>query len=325
MNRLSLAALLLLVPAAAAPAQTYEDPYKVIIAPRNYWYGSPVADVIRAQGQFLIDVQQVNLMQQQVKREKLVTRRKELEHWAWERKFIPLAFEEQKELSHRIEVRRIVKDARPAEIYSGAALNALRDELLRPEAQSAGAVSTPVQAEWLDHIHVTGVVGNAGLLKANKIAWPLMIAGRPELAADRLAIEGDLADAKAAVLRGETADPMLLIALRNKVDGLQARLASEVRGGGDERDWSPGQYVAARRSLNELKESLPILERPDAAYYLNPLKGNTVAEVMDHMKSNGVKFAAATIGDERFYTALYYAMREELARVGGVPQEPANP
>ena len=325
--------LLLLTPllflAGAVQAQGPEDPYKVYVPAGGapywgyYYQPSPVADTIRAQGEFLMDIQRVNLMQQQVKREKLVTRRLELEHWAWERKFIPRAYEEQKELSHDMEIRRVVKDARPAEIYSGAALNTIVKELLQMSDRLSQGDSVPVEQEWLAHVHINSGNGNSGLLKADKVSWPLLVLGRPDLADDRHEIEHLLNDAKTAVVaRGET-PATELIALRRKVDSLEGRLKSEVRQGGAE-DWRPGQYVAALRSLNELKDSLAILERPDAATYLNPLKGRTVAELVQFMKSNGLSFAPATWGDERFYSALYYAMRDELKRSGGVP-EPKEP
>jgi hypothetical protein len=324
MSRTGLAALLLLVLATAAPAQ---DPYRVILYPRYYWYGDELhgaADLVRAQGQFLMDMERTKLLQQELKQKKLETRRKELEHWAWERKFMALTYEDQKILSHDIEVRRVVRDARPGEIYSGDALNTLVTELLKPASQTAPGGSMPVDPDMLAHINVTGVVGNAGLLKAGRVVWPLLIAARPTLTDQRTAIDADLATARASVLKGETVDPFLIVALRKKVSTLENQLSAEVRGGGDDGDWSPGQYVAARRSLKELREALAVLERPDASYYLSPLKGGTVAEVVQHMEGNGLHFAPATIGDERFYTAMYYALRKELERVGGVPQRPES-
>jgi hypothetical protein len=323
---LLLTPLLLLAGAARAQSPGLEDPYKVYIPPAGpYWgyWGSPVADTIRAQGEFLIDIQRVNLMQQQLKREKLVTRKLELEHWAWERKFIPRAFEEQKELSHDMEIRRLVRDARPAEIYSAAALNTFLKELFQISDQLSKGDSTPVEQEWLAHVHVNSGLGNSGLLKADKIAWPLLVLGRPDLADDRTEIEHLLADAKTAVVARNETPAADLIALRRKVDHLEGRLKGEVRQGGYE-DWRPGQYVAALRSLNELKDSLALLEQPDAATYLNPLKGRTVFELVSYMKNNGLTFAPATRGDERFYSALYYALRDELKRAGGVP-EPKEP
>ncbi len=317
---------LLLVAAGTAPAQSpgFQDPYRVYIPPRpEYWGygwgGSRIGDIIRAQGEYLIDVQQANLMQQQLVREKLITHRAQLEHWDWEHKFLARVYEERKELAHDVELRRIVRDARPQEIYSGAALNSLLQELLQSFDKLSPPTSMPVEQEWLAHIHINCVNGNSGLLKGDKIAWPLLVLGRSDLSGDRAQIEGLLNQAKATAIKGDV-PAMQLVELRDRVDQLEERLRGERRSGNTE-NWRPGQYVAALRSLNELKDSMAILERPDAAVYLNPLQGKTVAELVDYMgKKNGFTFAPATWGDERFYTALYYAMRDELKHAGGVPE-----
>ena len=39
----------------------------------------------------------------------------------------------------------------------------------------------------------------------------------------------------------------------------------------------------------------------------------------------GQKFARAMSGDERYYSLLYYAYREEIKRLGGVPPLPTQP
>ena len=66
-----------------------------------------------------------------------------------------------------------------------------------------------------------------------------------------------------------------------------------------------------------------MLERPDAAYYLTPLQGRTVAELVAHMKKNGVRFAAATVGCERYYVALHRALADEVTRLKGL-ETPSN-
>jgi hypothetical protein len=321
---------LLLLPAGAAVAQNPgpQDPYKVYVPPTPHywgygWGGSRVGDIIRAQGEFLLDVEHAKLLQQQLVREKLTTQKMKLEHWDWEHKFLARVYEERKELAHDVELRRIVRDARPQEIYSGAALNSLLQELNQSFDKLSPPTSGPVEPEWLAHLHVNCANGNSGLLKGDKIAWPLLVLGRSDLADDRAEIERMLNLAKTVAIKGDVPATQL-IELRERVDRLEDRLRDEVRSG-KTANWRPGQYVAALRSLNELKDSLAILERPDAATYLNPLKGKTIAELVAYMRTNGLNFAAATWGDERFYTALYYAMRDELKHAGGVPERKDQP
>jgi hypothetical protein len=319
---IALAPIALLILAAAAPAQTGGDPYNAV-APGNYWgYNDPLtgaANAIAAQGHFLMDFQKARLLNQDVVQKKLETRRKILEHWAWEHRFISDTLEEERQRMREQEIRRFVNDASPAEIYSGAVLNQLRKELLGKFDALGQGQSLSVDPNWLMHVHVASPVGgNTGILKADKIPWPLLVLGRDDLAADRTEIEQLLGKAKTTILQGKT-PAAEIIQLRRKLEKLRKRLVTEQRNGPDDSEWSPGQYVAAMRSLKEIKDSLVILERPDAAFYLNPLKGGSVVELMTNMKDQGLTFAPATIGDERYYSSLYYAMRDELKRIEGVP------
>jgi hypothetical protein len=314
----------LLLVAAAAPAQ---DPYRMVV--RNYWgYQSPLsaaADVIDAQGRFMISQQQAHLMNEEVQQKKLETRRKEVEHWAWERKFVAQAREEYKEMTHEMKIRTVVNESAPVEIYNGAALNTLFEELKKNASLAQGGASAPVPPEVLPHIHVTsaaGGAGNAGLLKEDTITWPLLLAGRSDLADQRGQIEKLLNQSKEMVLHGQRPVNQI-VELGQRVDQLQSQLSEEVRH--DDTAWSPGQYIAAKRSLTELKDVLTLLETKDAAFYFKPLQGKTVADIVRYMKANGLYFAPATTGDERYYTALFDTMRDELKSVGGVPPLQRNP
>src|SRR5438105_263844 len=93
--------------AVAVPVETARaaDPYVVVVRPHYWWYRpysywSGVADVIDAQGRYLISEKQAKLLGEQVKQERLVTQRKKLEHWDWERKFVARSNEQ-----YRMEVR----------------------------------------------------------------------------------------------------------------------------------------------------------------------------------------------------------------------------
>jgi hypothetical protein len=321
----------LLLVTAAAPAQ-YSDPYRlVVVHGPSYWgYGNMLrgaADVIDAQGRFMISQQQAHLMNEEVQQKKLETRRKEVEHWAWERKFIAQAREEKKEMDYEAKIRYTVNESPPAEIYSGVGLNTLLEQMKRnPDRLSAGA-SAPVPQEWLAHIHVSSAAqgaGNAGLLKDDKITWPLMLVGRADLTEDRTQIENLLSQSKEAVLHGQRPVNQV-VELKQRIDDLQSRLRQEVIEGREDLGWSPGQYVAARRSLNDLKDVLVLLDTKDAAFYFKPLQGKNMAEIVRYMKNNGLFFAPATVGDERYYTSLFDAMRDEVKSVGLVPAAQRNP
>src|SRR5437667_8617396 len=79
-----------------APYSTYgpsyqsygQDPYG------GYLHGA--ADVIRAQGQFLIQTQEAYLKYQEFRSAKIGVRRKQLEQWLWERENLPTLEDEQR-------------------------------------------------------------------------------------------------------------------------------------------------------------------------------------------------------------------------------------
>jgi hypothetical protein len=323
---LALALLALLVLTAMTPAQSpglNGDPYRIVY-PHYYWGYGPLTDAgnaIVAQGQFLMDMERTKLLREQVRQEKLVSRKKELEHWAWEREFIPRQYEIQRQRAREHELRRTVNEANQQEIFSGAALNALLKALKDNHKGLLEGQSEDVNAAWLDHVHVASPLGgNAGLLKNkdDKLDWPLLVMVRDDLAEERTQIEAVLAQAKSAVRAGQR-PAKLVDELNRRVDALTGRLRGEVRSGSEDASWSPGQYVAAIRQLKDLKDASVMLDQKNAAEYLNPLKGNTVAALVAYMKDNGLTFAGATWGDERYYSALFEAMRNEAKRIGAVP------
>src|SRR5947209_3348074 len=73
--------------------------YPVVQVPSPYWgytysyhpaYGDYLhgaADVIRSQARFIVAKQEANILREKYFQEKFVTRRKEVEHWLWERDF----------------------------------------------------------------------------------------------------------------------------------------------------------------------------------------------------------------------------------------------
>ena len=73
-------------------------------------------------------------------------------------------------------------------------------------------------------------------------------------------------------------------------------------------DLSPSQYIEARRFLNDIHSAIRGLSDPKAATYAP--RGKTVAELVDYMIKNGLKFAPASGRDDyRAYNSLYYDLR----------------
>jgi hypothetical protein len=317
---------LLALGAVAAPALAqYGDPYNRVvlsIAPSVYWgytydpYGGYLhgaADLVRAQGDFLIKREQAALERERVRRAKLETRHLQLEHWEWEREFLAGAGERQRERVRKAEVERGRNFPPLTEILAAIPLNNLLDDLIKqPQLPLAGSVA--VQPEWLAHVHVTvDGRGNIGLLKEDTLYWPQLLL-RSDFAAERERIDQLFTQAKEQTLSTRR-DPALLLQLRRRVAACQEHIRSETKRGTNDADWSPRHYIDAKRFLGEVDGALMVLERPDAAYYLSPLQGNTVAEVVASMKKSGIRFAPATVGCERFYVALHRALADEVTRL----------
>jgi hypothetical protein len=319
---------------AAAESEGAGDPYltNAIVASTRYspYWGyvySPYGDFIRAQGDFLIKIQEAALLREEVRRSKLKTRRAELEEWEWERDFLATARRNERERVQRREVEYSRDSPAFDEIIGGEPLNTLFVALgRRPTLDAEGSI--PVDAEWLAHVHFTvGGRGNLGLLKGDTVFWPQLLL-RPEFADERDRFDKLLASAKKQLLGRRTADPQTLQELRRGVGECRERLRQQLRSGGEDPDWNMLHYADAKRFLSDVESAIATLERPDAAFYLAPLEGRTVAELVVYMKKHGVRFAAATPGCERYYVTLRTALADEVRRLvppsssNGSPSEP---
>lgn len=333
-----LAAPVVLTPTLFGQAAHVGDPYAntTAVVPSNYWgysyspYGAflhGAADVIRAQGEFLIKNEQVPLIREDVRRAKLVTHRLELEHWEWTREWRYSYLKRERERQRQEAVDRSLNDPAPTAIMDGYTLNYLLNELeRRPELPSAG--STPVEESWLKDIQYNAVDGHGtmGLLKNEKLFWPQLCL-RPEFSESRARIEQLLKAAREHVATSPTRTGMeehaeVLRDLRRAVLDWGRELRAKMSARADDPDWSPAHCIDAKRFLRQLEDTVNALERPDAGFYLSPLQGKNVAELVRHMKKNGLRFADATRGCERSYIALHHALADELRRVQ--PPSPAK-
>jgi hypothetical protein len=71
------------------------------------------------------------------------------------------------------------------------------------------------------------------------------------------------------------------------------------------------RHVESKRYLSELQEAVKLLEKPHAGNYFNgkfSARGKTVAELIQHMSKQGLRFAPAVEGDEGAYENLHRAL-----------------
>lgn len=258
------------------------------------------SSVIDSSGKLMLSTQQARLMNEQVKREKLNTRRALIEEWLWERNNLP-TLQDEIERIQKLSLRRMQNDPPITEITVGQALNELLTDIQK-KASIQGPEIT-LNEEMLRKINVTpvGKGVNLGPLKnEGTLSWPLALKNA-NFRRDREALN-DLA--KVAYNQGSKGqvDAAVINQMNDSVDRLLGDLANNIK------EMGPSKYIEAKRFLNDLKDATRGLERNDVANFFNnkyAAKGNTVAELAKNMTRDGLKFAPAMPGDESAYVALH--------------------
>jgi hypothetical protein len=277
------------------------------------------AAVIDAQSKYLVATQQAYLLKEQVRKAQIDNSRKAFDEWLYERANTP-TLNEQRERERREEVRRDLNDPPLTEIWSGRVLNVILSDLQDWAGRGVQGPAIPLEADLLAKINVYPAKGpsNVGLLKEKTLAWPLSLRVLPpalETKPLRDRIDKLLPEAKEQAVKGRVkAD--LLAELTDNIARLRKYFARRME------DMTFSQYAEGKRFLSDLEASVRALEQADAADYLNGkyvARGRTVAELVQHMKENGLRFGAASSGDEAAYNALYQALatygREVIAKV----------
>jgi len=280
-----------------------------------------IASVNNSLGNYQIQVQQAKLIQEQAKQANIETAKKRLQLEAY--------YESMKMTAPQLRLRdqqneldRARNDPPAVEVWSGKSLN----ELLRSiEDVGPNNLKTGPQIDLsdlsLENVNLTdGSQGNVGLLKPTdkdgklSLTWPAVFSREP-YATPANALTNSLSEAVAALKKKQTPD----LTMRDVEKNYNA-LSNELAKTGTTDELSPAQYIEAKRYLRQLDQAIKALTDPKkAAKYFDDWKpkGKTVAELVSHMMTNGLKFAPAASGDEAAYSALYQALR---AYEGGLHQ-----
>jgi hypothetical protein len=279
------------------PGFGYYDPYG--------GYLSGAADVINAQGQFMISTQQAYLQREQVRQARIDSRRKSFDEYLYEREHRP-TLEDERERARLENLRRSRNDPPITEIWSGKALNDLLLAIQQQQAQGRRGPTVPVDEETLKSINVTNGAngGSLGVIRDNgRLHWPLELTGTP-YQAERQRLDDLAAKAYSQAVSGAV-DPSILQEMTSTVDSLQTRLRRNVA------DVSPSDYMKARRYLSDLDNAIRVLQDPNVSKYAGgklAAKGGTVSDLVTEMSSKGLRFAPAVAGDEGAYVALHRAL-----------------
>jgi hypothetical protein len=283
-----------------SPYNYNSDPYA------GYLRGS--ADVLKAQGQFVVDVQQSKQKKEQAEQAKIDTRRKLFDEILYERMHT-LSFAERQEKIAALRLRRSQSTASVTEVRSGQALNILLKDLKKLHGRRSHGPQIDLDPKILKQINVVGAGrGNIGLLRnEGQLTWPLGLRDlKPtDLAhAIRITLEKKAFIAVRQAANGEV-DTGLLKDLAANIKKLHKLLARNVN------ELPTNQYLEAKRYLNNLDEAITALASPDVANYFNGTwvaKGKTIQDLVSYMTNQGLDFAPGVSGDEAAYQALYSAL-----------------
>ncbi|HEV3263239.1 MAG TPA: hypothetical protein VG013_40765 [Gemmataceae bacterium] len=277
----------------------YSDPTS------GYLRGS--ADVIGAQGRFKVSMRQADLLKEDRNRERIENRRRMFDEYFYEKKHTP-TFQQLVEEQNQRNVQRWTNPGFAAgEIWSASALNAVMDDASQLQMKGVSGPEVLLEAAMLANINVgplglTG--GNVGLLKGKGgLRWPLAF-HTESFKKDVEGIDSNLPDAIRDALTGR-ADASVMKALRDARDRLAVELTANIR------DLPAGQYMDAKRFLNNLSGAIALLEQGNAGKYLSndlAAKGGTVKELVKYMKAHGLEFKPAVDGQEEDYAALHHAL-----------------
>src|SRR5262249_29841974 len=136
------------------------------------------ANVIQAQGQFMIDNQQAQLARQQVEQAKLDTQRKRFDEHYYEKARRP-TLDQDREEERLKNLRRSQNDPPLTEIWAGISLNNLLTNIQKVQSQSAlRGPNVPLEPDLVKHINVTTgkTSGSVGMFKSGKdLEWPFAL------------------------------------------------------------------------------------------------------------------------------------------------------
>jgi len=205
------------------------------------------------------------------------------------------------------------KEPRPRDPSSYTALNGLLRQIIAAHGQDRRGPKVPLDASLLQHINLTVGRGvHFGLLKnGGKLHWPSTF--------DLKLFQGDRAKTEELLgkaLQALKVDPTKPLGekgvaeLTATVKRLVATLTEKAG------DLAPSEYITARRYLHHLQVAVRALADPEAAKYVNGTyapRGETVADLVEHMKRLGLQFAPAVHGEEDSYRALYAALAKYRA------------
>jgi hypothetical protein len=264
------------------------------------------ADIINAQGQSFKDVQSAALQREQVRQAKTDTQRKAFDEWLYERANTPTP-EEERQRKLQLHYQRMRHDPPTGDIWSGAALNVILNDIQKGQGTPSGAATMIMDPSLLRRIGVTDGRSQGGIVVLTsdaRLRWPLALTA-PAFASDRKKIDELIPKAVSQGKAGPV-EPEYIGALSAAVANMRAQLKSSLD------SLTANDAITARRFLNQLDDAIKTLSDPNVSNYLTgkwAARGETAADVAAYLTHEGLQFAPAIMGAESAYTSLYQALK----------------
>lgn len=280
-------------------------------------YLQGLSSLTNSNAQWYFTNQQSRLAQQQVEEAKVSVQRAKFDEAAYEKANTPTRAEI--DAKERQEALRLARN-QPAngDIWSGKALNLILSAVVQTQTTTlVKGPSVSISDEILRHLNMTTstAAGSVGVFKHGDLQWPMVLRG-PEFKEPRDNIDKIAPEAVRQAASGSL-EPGTYKKMKTAIEEL-GDLIKRMAG-----DLSPSDYIQSKRFANNLEEGLKNLSEPNSVNYLNgrwAAKGATVGALVDHMTSNGLRFAPAVEGDYPFYTSFYNLLityDSGLARLSG--------
>jgi len=261
-----------------------------------------LGDYTLAYGRYAQDYHKARLLNQDVERSKIETRRRLIEEWRYMQSLIPTAEEIRRGQLDR-DLARARKQAPVSEILSGKSLNDLLGHLRALHAKKQRGPTLPLDEEAMKRLNVsTEFGGNFGLIRTGEVNWPNSLR-TDAFTKHREKIEVALKDAfQRAKINGKVD-----FALMQELEaGKKAMEETLDKLGVDKLTMT--QFMEARRYLNYLGDALRALQDPNVQNYFDrtyEARGKTVGDLIEYMNNKGLKFANSLPGDEGSYRMIY--------------------
>jgi hypothetical protein len=293
----------------------------------GYGYGNPygggyggylngAANLTVANAQYNLTTEQARIVREEANRQALQTQRATIKEMEWERKnwlqqYSPYLIRERQMAT---DLRIALYDPTQEDIWSGEALNSIFTDLKNAESMGRTLPSVPLNPQVLAQINLNSgdtYVG-AGMLRHLKFDWPWILR-QSSFDGMRQNVEQLLRKAVAQVKAGGI-DITLVNQVKAAVSDALDQVGDMVQNG----DITPTECIDGTRYLNEIKSSLQVLTTNDATNYFNgtyDARGATVAQLVQNMASQGLKFAPAPPGADHDYASLYRSLVTEEYRL----------